>query len=515
MADIKQLSVNNVAYDIKDEVARNGLLTKQDVIERVTASADSNVGTPSVTPTWNNGTLDFAFHNVKGEQGVKGDTVILGDEEEYTLYNTTGNNTDGAMTQKSVTAELNKISIPTSDESDLDIADESGNSIVRFENGHIKTKNFDSSHIDVNGAAICGESSEIADLDIVDENDYSIVRFQNGHIKTKNFDSETLNLNTYDSSSKSITATADSLSSGDSMSINNPDIKNHYMLSFTASVNTMGTLSIEVGSSGNYESRGKVEITPTTVVIYEYRTWNTTSIEHGLAIVDNISVIIQTKDFTFAELTIMTSDGEQKFTRVISWAGCSSGCAISNAGGSYEDCTFIANYYGVLKDVWIFGDSYLGRLTRILQGMGYFNYLLDGFSGRNSAQGLASFQKDIVLGKPKVVVWQLGMNDADSGSVNSAWKTAFDTMVNYCRANDIEFICCTIPNVPQRNHTYKNAYMNGSGVRLIDIAAELGATESNSTWYPGLLGTDNVHPTMSGAMRIALAFLSNIACITQ
>lgn len=38
------------------------------------------------------------------EQGPKGDTVILGNEHEYTLYDVPGNNTDGAMTQAAVTA---------------------------------------------------------------------------------------------------------------------------------------------------------------------------------------------------------------------------------------------------------------------------------------------------------------------------------------------------------------------------------------------------------------------------
>lgn len=40
----------------------------------------------------------------KGDQGEKGDTVVLGNGQTYKLYNVTGNNTDGAMTQAAVTA---------------------------------------------------------------------------------------------------------------------------------------------------------------------------------------------------------------------------------------------------------------------------------------------------------------------------------------------------------------------------------------------------------------------------
>lgn len=43
----------------------------------------------------------------QGPQGPKGDTVILGDGVNYTLYNTTGQNTDGAMTQKATTDAIN------------------------------------------------------------------------------------------------------------------------------------------------------------------------------------------------------------------------------------------------------------------------------------------------------------------------------------------------------------------------------------------------------------------------
>lgn len=469
-------------------------------------------GTNTFTFVDDDGT-EHELHTKNGTKGIKGDSVLVG-QGDLPLVHELGQSYEKAMSQKGVTDAFGELSVATSDESDLDIADEDGYSIVRFQNGHIKTKNFDSEHIEIDDAAMTEASIESSDLDIVDENDYSIVRFQNGHIKTKNFDSETLNLNTFDSSSKSIIATEETLEDGDSMSITNPDIKTHYMLSFTASLETMGNLSILVGSANVY-SKGRVDVTPTEIVTYDWGTWDTHTYQHGLTFEDNISIAIKVKGVRKADLIIMTSNGENVYTKEIPWEGCSSGCTISNTGGSYEDCTFTANYYGVLKDVWFFGDSYLDRWARILEIMGFSNYLLDGFSGRASAAALTSFQKDVLIGKPKVVVWMMGMNDADSGSVNSAWKTAFDSVAAYCNANDIEFICCTIPNVPSINHTYKNAYINNSGVRVIDIAAELGATEANSTWYPGLLGTDNVHPTDSGAMRIALALLSNLACLTK
>lgn len=115
MADIKQIHVNDATYDFKDEVARNGLDAlqqevegKQEAITKVTASVDSNVGTPSVTPTWDDGTLDLAFHNVKGEQGIQGpkgaqgDSVLVG-QGDLPLAHVLGQDSTKAMSQKGVT----------------------------------------------------------------------------------------------------------------------------------------------------------------------------------------------------------------------------------------------------------------------------------------------------------------------------------------------------------------------------------------------------------------------------
>ena len=68
---------------------------------------------------------------------------------------------------------------------DLDITDESGNVIARLSNGHIATKNFDSSKAPDGKAS----SASNVDLDITDEEGNVIARFKDGEIKTKNFDS--------------------------------------------------------------------------------------------------------------------------------------------------------------------------------------------------------------------------------------------------------------------------------------------------------------------------------------
>ena len=68
--------------------------------------------------------------------------------------------------------------------SDLEFDDENGYSIVQFKKGHIVTKKFDSSKVQLE----TGESTD--DLDIRDEQGNVIVRFAQGHIYTKRFSSK-------------------------------------------------------------------------------------------------------------------------------------------------------------------------------------------------------------------------------------------------------------------------------------------------------------------------------------
>ena len=75
--------------------------------------------------------------------------------------------------------------------SDLDIADDSGNVLARLADGHIKTKNFDSSNIEVD--VVTGDT-EVADLDFRDESGNVLARLANGHIMTKNFNSSIMNV---------------------------------------------------------------------------------------------------------------------------------------------------------------------------------------------------------------------------------------------------------------------------------------------------------------------------------
>ena len=73
---------------------------------------------------------------------------------------------------------------------DLDGADPSGNVLYRFANGHIQTKNFDSSKV---GTIIRESSATGVDIDGADKLGNVLYRFKDGHIQTKNFSSVKIN----------------------------------------------------------------------------------------------------------------------------------------------------------------------------------------------------------------------------------------------------------------------------------------------------------------------------------
>lgn len=198
------------------------LLSKQDTISDLsTIRNGANLGTSSVqsvtvgttttgaagtnASVTNTGTTTapvLSFTIPQGAQGVKGDTVIMGSEATYTLYNTTGDAVDGAMTQQAVTRELTELEgevFPKPSASDFSISDEGGNNIVDFNRGHIKTEKFNSETVlekldgIEDGAEINNTETinSVSDFSISDKNGNNVVDFKKGHIKTKNFDSET------------------------------------------------------------------------------------------------------------------------------------------------------------------------------------------------------------------------------------------------------------------------------------------------------------------------------------
>jgi hypothetical protein len=142
------------------------------------------------------GTPEAPVLNVTIPQGMQGNTGSSV-EYPYELVNnlTTNDATkglsaaqgyvlDGKVSQ--LEAKVDELIQDADTNDDLDIADEDGNILVKFKDGGIQTKEFNSET-----TPYIGEKS-LGDFSIEDESQKCVVVFENGEIKTKNFDSSLL-----------------------------------------------------------------------------------------------------------------------------------------------------------------------------------------------------------------------------------------------------------------------------------------------------------------------------------
>ena len=136
--------------------------------------------------------------------------------------------------------------------------------------------------------------------------------------------------------------------------------------------------------------------------------------------------------------------------------------------------------------------------------------MLTGYPGRKSQAGLDDFKQALTHGTPKYAIWCLGMNDGDSGdTVNVSYLKCVLEFISICEENGITPILATIPSTPTVSNIYKNDWVRKSGYRYIDFARAVGGEELGSSWYEGMLHTDNVHPTESGAKALYAQFIAD------
>ena len=136
--------------------------------------------------------------------------------------------------------------------------------------------------------------------------------------------------------------------------------------------------------------------------------------------------------------------------------------------------------------------------------------MCDGSSGRASNGALNSLKLGLTHGTPKKILWCMGMNDPDSSTAISAvYKKVIDEVVTLCDELGIELIITTIPNVPDRNHNYKNEYIKSLGKRIVDVSKAIGADDS-ANWFDGFLSSDNVHPSGTGARAIMSYMITSV-----
>ena len=308
------------------------------------------------------------------------------------------------------------------------------------------------------------------------------------------------------------TISAEKLDAVNTISIDAPNTKSGNIITFFAKIKDMST--VRVGHGQNTYSSSFVRVRNNLLEVHRKDKEDVLvqSYTTNLVFEKFINIIITTNSDNTANIQVSSENGTYTVNN-IEWIGCSGTVYAMAVSGTYTDCKLSYYCKDVSKPVWFFGDSYMSMWNVYASEFGAKNFLNDSYPGRNSSkeQAIASLNKIIQKGRPRIIVWALGMNDQEKVSWGlSQWQTGYDTVKKVCETNNIELILVTIPNTPTMINVNKNEMIKSSGYRYVDIAELVGASEKNSPWYDGLLSGDNVHPTELGRKLIAMKFISDI-----
>lgn len=280
---------------------------------------------------------------------------------------------------------------------------------------------------------------------------------------------------------------------------------------------------IKIGKylANNYSSAW-LEITDTNIVAKNYFASEQTfaTIPHGLTISTYVKVVIAMEAEKWVVI-LQTLGGTFKTDiNLIDGVGVAS---VESLGASLTDVELTCTNSYFDKKIWAFGDSYYGMNSTIRQlywirEWGYLDFLVDSKAGINSENALIDLEKALAIGKPKILIWSLGMND----STFAIWKNYADHVIKLCEKNDITLILTTIPQPASSAVIEKDDISNwirSSGIRYIDAARAVGS-DANGHWYGygtayNYQSDDNVHCSEYGAKAIATQFLVDVPEIMQ
>lgn len=238
---------------------------------------------------------------------------------------------------------------------------------------------------------------------------------------------------------------------------------------------------------------------------------------HNLTITKYLSFSLMVNDDIKAYVTIDSVDGSFSMDIPVSYNF--NGFPFFKSTNDNTDVKVSVTNNDFKKSVWWFGDSYSGwaeyRVLGQLKSLGVTDgMLIDAVPGQRSYYdsnngAYVDFSKAIAFGLPKYLVWAIGMNDSDLN-----YKIYIDRIAKFCELMHIELIVVKPPIVPSVDNSEINDYIDSKGFRFIDWNKAVGAN-SSGVWYTGMLSTDNVHPSETGAKALAMRTVTDFVEITQ
>lgn len=309
------------------------------------------------------------------------------------------------------------------------------------------------------------------------------------------------------------------LSAGNSISTSQMYIPKNYRIVATI----LGVFdSVEVGFGRNGQYGKWIEITPTNILVKSGTSGTTDATwSHGLTLGERTQVVISKNVSSTATIRLVNDYGEI-YSNTISFAGKMGVPFIYNGNTSNPVDVELSFLPGDIdKEIWVFGDSYLGmtdnaRWMYYMIQWGFTKFLLDARGGENASQGLTDLQNLLSTGAvPSIILWTHGMNGGtdENGNVNSTWLSVMESVMAICTSYGITLVMATIPTIPNASHAALNAWVRESGYRYIDFAEaveEAGTTSWRGWGTPdALLSNDQVHPSVRGAVELAMRALQD------
>ncbi len=305
----------------------------------------------------------------------------------------------------------------------------------------------------------------------------------------------------------------ESMTNGSRIDLSENHIKKNQHLKFSAIVNNFE--KIRLGHGITEYGSSYIEIDNTNLYVYN-NTNLIKTISHGLTISENISVDIYNTVSQYGfHARVEIKSGDSVFvpsgTYDVVFSGCNGKPFVESINSNLSNCTLEWDCDDFNAPIYAFGDSYFDYWIPKLAKLGYADSVLaDGYGGRRSSGAIESFYFDISMGKPKYVLWCMGMNDSDSSdSYNTEWYNTLQEVIKICEENNITLILSTIPNTPKNDNNAKNNWIKNSGFRYIDVAQYVNSY-NNVNWDEGMLSSDNVHPTDLGSETIAQGVVNDL-----
>lgn len=298
---------------------------------------------------------------------------------------------------------------------------------------------------------------------------------------------------------------------------------------FSGLIKTFGATKIGACNRNNMIERPYVEITSNKVNVFSSLGEPfDKSFEHGLTIANDLQIFVKQGRTLYNESLFIQSNGQRWECDATSMRIGEPyyGIGISTTG-SYSHVSASASILDIEKPVWVFGDSWVSLYESrwvgqaVLLGLDKC-WMLDGHAGRTSSEALIALKNLLAVKQPKMIVWLMGMNDADinDSTPNASWLTTIEEVKYLCDWYDITLILYTIPSVPSsqgaysgsaRNNNAKNDYVISSGYRYVDGVSAFGA-DRKGNWIDGYWqsDTDHTHPSKKGAIALMMQIFADV-----